>query len=570
MPILPQFALFVILQFWPLVLHLVSLVWSERQRQRYADHWLLRLEATADLHPIEQGCAGFHSDSGRGKTVTHTTPRLVRMLLLKHLLHLSLRQSEEQTDNNMLYKTFVGYGLFDRPPDHSTLCRFELWVLRHQPRLFFDTVLHQVEQLYPTERQHLFMTDTFGIFVRGARTYTIDLLRDLCRHLLTELADWEPVRHQQLLLQVDQVALFGLPTDKITAALTTPERAERLQSVVLAALELHDLLLRDLDSAALPPEGESSLRLWLTAIAKVIDDETTVTPDPDRPGQRRVKERPHGKKGSYRHACANDLAATYRDHGKGAAELQHNAGLLGTERFIFETEVVTGATPDPLTLPPMLKHLHQQHGFFPPKIVADQIYGAGKHRAQVEQLSQGQSQLIALVPAYEKRTDRFVPADFTLAADGLSLTCPHDVTATKIYAKPGADGYEFRFTAKMCQGCPYWITPEQHQQDPKQPHCRPPDGKPKAHRQVFISDYRSHILAALEYNQTEQFKQEMRRRPLVERLIFNLTHYFGARHATSTGLDKVNFQVRMAAAAFNLRQLVRLQSRRTGSPAAIG
>jgi len=570
MPILPHFALFVILQFWPMVLRLVSAVWTERQQQRYAHHWLHHLEASLDLQPIEQGCAGFHADSGRGKPVTHSIARLVRALLLKHLLNLSLRQTEEQIDNHLLYKAFVGYGLFDSPPDHTTLCRFELWVLRHQPRLFFDTVLGQIEQLYPAERQRLFMTDTFGVYARGARTWTIDLLRDLCRHLLAELASWEPARHQAVLAQLDQAALFGRPTDKITAALTTAERAERLQSVVRAALDLHHLVWPDLADTPLPPEAESSLRLWLTAIAKVIDDETTLTPDPDRPGQPRVQERPHGKKGSYRHACANDLEATYRDHGKGAAELQYNAGLLGTERFIFETEVATGATPDPLTLPPMLDQLYQQHGFFPPKIVADQIYGAGKHRAQVEQLSQGQSQLIALVPGYEKRTDRFVPADFTLADDGLSLTCPHNVTATKIYDKPGADGYEFRFTAKMCQGCPFWITPEQHQQDPQQPHCRPPDGKPKAHRQVFISHYRPHILAALEYNKTDQFKQEMRRRPLVERLIFNLTHYFGARHATSTGLDKVNFQVRMAAAAFNIRQLIRLQNRRSSTPAASG
>jgi|GEM_PF-5334438 len=34
MSILPQYALFVILQFWPVVLHLVSAVWYERQRSR--------------------------------------------------------------------------------------------------------------------------------------------------------------------------------------------------------------------------------------------------------------------------------------------------------------------------------------------------------------------------------------------------------------------------------------------------------------------------------------------------------------------------------------------------------
>jgi hypothetical protein len=193
--------------------------------------------------------------------------------------------------------------------------------------------------------------------------------------------------------------------------------------------------------------------------------------------------------------------------------------------------------------------------------VTDQIYGTGKTRARVDQVSHGQTQLVALVPDYEKRTDRFVPADFTLAEDGLSLTCPNDVTSTKIYVKPDADGVEFRFSAKMCQGCPFWVTTDQLQQDPTLPHCRIPDGKANSHRQVFISAYRPYILAALAYNQTDQFKQDMKQRPLIERIIFNLTHFFGARYARSTGLLKANFQVRMAAAAFNLRQLIRLPRR---------
>jgi transposase len=567
MPILPQYALFVIIQFWPMVLHLVSAVWYERQRSRYQKHWLWQLEQVADLTPLEQGCAGFHASSGRGAPVVHPVPRLVRALLVRHLQDLSFRQSEELLDNHLLFKQFVGYKLFEPPPDHTTICRFELWVLEHQPDLFFDEILTQIYRLYPEERERLLLTDTFGMFVRGARKYLIDLLRDLCQGLLTELAEVDPRRHQQVLAQLNETALFGQKGDKITPALKPEERAERLQQVVNAALDLHAHLLSLLKEAPfLSPEAEARLRLWLAAIAKVIADETTVTPDPEQPQQRRVVERPHGKKGAYRIACANDLEATYRDHGKGEAELQHNGALLSSDRFIHQTHVVTGAAPDPTTLVPLLENLHERHDFFPPKIAADQIYGNGKTRAEVTEVSHGQTQLVALVPDYEKRTDRFVPADFTLSDDGLSLTCPNGVTSTKIYLKPGHAGNEFRFTYQMCRGCPFWLSAAQLAANPGQPHCRLPDCQPKSHRQVFISAYRDETLAALEYNKTDQFKQEMKQRPLIERIIFNLTHFFGARHARSTGLLKANFQLRMAAAAFNLRQLIRLPRR--PSPAA--
>ncbi len=323
----------------------------------------------ADLTPLEQGCTGFHASSGRGAPVIHTIARLVRALLVRHLQALSFRQSEELLDNHLLYKQFVGYELFEPPPDHTTLCRFELWVLENQPDLFLDEMLKQVYRLYPEERERLALTDTFGMFVRGAHKYLIDLLRDLGQGLLTELADLAPVRHQQVLAQLDEAALFGQKGDKITPALKADERAKRLQQVVNAALELQAHLLSLLNEApALSLDAEAKLRLWLAAIAKVISDETTVTADPDQPAKRRVVERPHGKKGSYRLACANDLEATYRDHGKGQAELQHNAALLTSDRFLHQTHVVTGSAPDPTTLVPLLEKLHEHHDFFPPTL----------------------------------------------------------------------------------------------------------------------------------------------------------------------------------------------------------
>jgi hypothetical protein len=423
----------VILKAWPLVLSLVYEVQCSHYLHKYADHWLVRLNEVFDFSPLEQGCAAFHTGSGKGSAVSHPVPRLVRAVLFKYLNNLSLRQTEAEINLNLLARWFVGYSWLERPPDHTTLCRFELWLLRHQPNLFFDEVLNQVYQLQPEEQQRLLLSDTFGMYVRGAGSYTIELLRDLSRRLLAELADLDPLRHQILLAELDQAALFGQSGDKISPALKPTEPVQRLHQVASAALDLHERLLALLNqSPFLPPEAEISLRLWLTALAKVIADETTLTSDPGQPGGQRIVERPHGKKGSYRIACANDLDATYRDHGQASAELPYNAALLTSSRFIDQTEGVTGAAPDPVTLPTMLQALHEQHDFFPAKVVGDQIYGSGKTRALVHQVSGGQTQLVALLPDYEKRTDRFVPADFTLSDDGFSLTCPNDDTSTKV------------------------------------------------------------------------------------------------------------------------------------------
>ena len=88
MPILPNIALFVILQSWSVVLQLVSAVWYERQLTRYRNHWLVQLDQIADFSSLEQVCTDFHANNGLGAPVIHSAPRLVRALLVKYLHNL--------------------------------------------------------------------------------------------------------------------------------------------------------------------------------------------------------------------------------------------------------------------------------------------------------------------------------------------------------------------------------------------------------------------------------------------------------------------------------------------------
>jgi hypothetical protein len=262
MPILPQHALFVILQYWSAILWLVSTVWYERQLARYQDHWLVQLHQLVDLTSLEQACAGFHADNGLGSPITHTVRRLVRALLIKYLYNLALRPTEELIDNHLLVKWFVGYSLFEAPPDHSYLNRFERWVFEHCPRLFFDEVIRLIDQLCPEDRQRLQIVDTFGMQARAANTYLIDLLRTMASKILRLLAETDPDLHLAVLPQLDLLTLFGRPDEPITPALNSQERAQRLQTVGQQVLRL-DRLLNDYlnQPGSLAPQAQIPLRL---------------------------------------------------------------------------------------------------------------------------------------------------------------------------------------------------------------------------------------------------------------------------------------------------------------------
>jgi hypothetical protein len=74
---------------------------------------------------------------------------------------------------------------------------------------------------------------------------------------------------------------------------------------------------------------------------------------------------------------------------------------------------------------------------------------------------------------------------------------------------------------------------------------------------VFISNYRVEVRAAQEYNETEEFEVDLQQRPQVERVVFELTHYNGARHCRKRGLMNADWQAKMCAAAYNLKRWMR-------------
>jgi hypothetical protein len=82
-------------------------------------------------------------------------------------------------------------------------------------------------------------------------------------------------------------------------------------------------------------------------------------------------------------------------------------------------------------------------------------------------------------------------------------------------------------------------------------------GLTKGSTVVFISFYRAKVATAQEFNRTDTAKQGLKARMNIERHIFCLTHFYGARYAHSYGQERTDYQLKMQATAFNLRQLVR-------------
>src|SRR3712207_7750211 len=200
-------------------------------------------------------------------------------------------------------------------------------------------------------------------------------------------------------------------------------------------------------------------------------------------------DRPGGHKGHYRLASAVDVAATFRKHDTDDVVFGYNAAIATTATRIRAVVVPTGSTPDSEAPVALLAQQREAGLPLPPELIMDQAGGWGKTRAQVASVSNGHTQIVALIPqAGGADLTRFTPAAFQVSADGTTCTCPQGVVSTTAYASGAGDGVHFRFTAKQCQGCPLWA------------QCRAPESKPRSHRTVYVTPYHHHLRAGAAFN----------------------------------------------------------------------
>jgi IS5 family transposase len=516
----------------------------ERLLVRHQDHFLVRLSKELDFRSLEKACAAYHHQRGPGAPPTHSVPKLVRALLVKYLHDLSLRQLEQSIQWDLLTKWFVGYALFEAGPDHATLARFEAWVIEQQHRTFFDEILTQIDQAFPEEREKPQMGDTYAMKANAASESLTGLLRHTCQLLLNALGQADEAGLEQVKDQLDLAALFGVEDETKEFRLDRSLRKERLQQTAIAAAHCLEQVERYL---AQTPNIDSALSQavtqWLDILAKILADEVTL----DRNQEDQIisaQELPKKMKGSYRIASATDTDATFRVHGE-SIDFGYNVNLAATDTFIREIRADTGSQPDAAAIPDLLSAQQEHHDLSPQKFIYDQAAGTGKSHSDVETVSNGQTQLVAPLVDYQQRSERFSPDDFVLAPDGLSLTCPHHQISHTAYRSQSAQGRTFRFSAQQCAHCPLAQL------------CRGDKVDPDHMRQVFISDHRSALAKARTYALTDAFQEDLKLRSTVERIIANLVRYHGARYARRRRRSRSDFQAKMNATAFNIRQWMR-------------
>lgn len=209
-------------------------------------------------------------------------------------------------------------------------------------------------------------------------------------------------------------------------------------------------------------------------------------------------------------------------------------------QFITDIDAVAASTHDSEVVGGIQGRLID-HNLKPDEHYVDQGYTSGPNLAH----SEGDG--IALIGPVASDTagkpEGYRQSDFQLDFETQRATCPQGKVSAVWYERPQPDGFvgaEIQFKAQ-CEGCP------------ARAQCAPS----KSGRTLDINPYHEILNQRRAEQETEDFKERMKRRPAVEGTISELTRAHGARRSRYRGLNKVRLQALFTGAAANLKRLTR-------------
>jgi len=117
------------------------------------NHFLVRLKNEIPWKEMCRKTNLIQAYKGGGEYGPSPYPpeKILRMLLVPYLFNISEREAEQVVRFNLLAKYFVGLGIDELPPDHSTMTVFKNRLLRYQGKRVWENLFNQIIILAKTK-----------------------------------------------------------------------------------------------------------------------------------------------------------------------------------------------------------------------------------------------------------------------------------------------------------------------------------------------------------------------------------------------------------------------------------
>jgi transposase len=481
------------------------------------DHFLRRLARIVDFERFRpQLASAYCSTDGR--------PPLDPVFMLKlEILALHYRLSDRelmrQVQVNVAYRLFLGLSSQSSLPHPTSMTYFRERIGTSRLQEVFHAVLGQAREL-GLVRDRLRLKDATHVLANIAIPSTIGLVRQTRERLLAALQPFLPAYADAERLRAEEIrqASNDCPDGERLV-----RRVAHLRAIVAQAEEvLSTPAWRS--AVATQPACAEKLRQALDLARKLLADRD----DP---------------KGRDRLISVHDADARCGKHG------DFYDGYLVDVAMDAHSELITGIHVLPANgdeggdAARLIEQEEQAHGN---DVTALSIDGAGYRGPVLRTLTDpnGLNLEVFTPPAERRELPMFRPEQFTLSADGQTLSCPAGQSTRQQERNSSDTGAKFRFSKKQCRDCSM------------RGSCL--SSATARSRSVIKNEYEAEYRAAQVKARTPAYAEVRKEHPAIERKLSELVRRHDLRHARYRGLGKVLRQSWLTALVVNLKRLVRL------------
>lgn len=479
------------------------------------DHLLVKINEIVDFSFIYDHLKTKYSDKGRG---SKDPVMMFKILLLEYIYVLSDVQVSKRIMSDVAFRWFLGLNLDDPTPDDTTISHFRIHRLADKN---LDEIFNKVVQMCIDKdiiKTNRFIVDTTDVAANVNYPSEKKLVRKAITKLAKEISVFDPTLGQSL-LDGYQNGLDEL-YDGSTETIHSKKHFE-------IARKLIDELRTEIDE---PLKSMGSLKDTYKLCLELIEDYLDGTKD------RMISI--VDKDARLAHKSAGNIKRGYKDQ------------IIIDE----DSEIILASLQTPFNvgdekgLQALVNQVKENFKIKPKELSADKVYGTIENREFLDK--KGIKANINFYNEREKENKCFGISDFVISNYLKNVTCPNGVVTrnfvVRVNEKANTQELVFKFDRKDCNVCPLrekCITKNK-------------DGSIRGSRTIkFDTRYRT-ILKAKARAITDEFKEALNRRYIIERRFATMVRNHGLRRSRYIGMLCTSKHIIMANLACNIKRMV--------------
>ena len=494
------------------------------------DNILYKLNQYVDFSFVNEECKDLYcEDNGRP---ANEPEKMFRAETVQFFRNYSDRDMETAARYDILVKWFLGIDIDDTGFDYSTVSKFRARLGSERHEKIFNGLLGQIKCKGFIPDGGVSFTDATHMIANIAIPNTMKLIRQANAKLLRAIKKSDNGIHEKVTENFEKIDDLEDTSSKKNndygqSAQQKKRNFEGLVKDTYKLIHVTEALFAQKQDDH--PEVKESLDL----LKRILDENTEKTDGEEGEIIVEKKEKPKDRTPSAvdpdaRHGAKSKTKkfTGYKIH-----------SVVNSNGIITGIDATEGNVPDEDATDDLLKKQKEGIGTTPDKLGSDKKYGDGKTRKKIRK-NHG-VEIVAPLKGKINRTGLFTNDQFRYDEEKNELTCPEGKTTNKYSVNEGNKMFRF---GRLCKNCP--------QRD----KCT----TSRTGRTVNINKYYGEYERAKEFNQTEEYKNIMSDRMMIERKQGEMKEHHSLKRALYWGLEKIKIQAILTAAVVNLKQFVKL------------